>query len=161
MVAVLSCSKRNKSYDLTEEELNSKIGKEMVLPLLPTAKLKEKFKIVSYINGDCYSCVEELKLWEKLIQETEISEEFDVDYVFYVFSSDFEFLKKNYDFFSKDKIIVMCDKDKEFFFRNSLSVNKLLHSFLLDDKNKILLVGNPVLSKSVKSLYLKLLSGDI
>ena len=41
-----------------------------------------KKKIVTFINGDCFSCVEDLMMWEQLISDFDLK---DVIFVFYIY----------------------------------------------------------------------------
>ncbi|AUP78669.1 redoxin domain-containing protein [Flavivirga eckloniae] len=154
----LSCVK-NKEIN---SEVNNWVGKQLTLPKdslirnyikKKTNPLKKKIKILTVINGDCSICYDELKAWKSYIKETDTSQ---VGFVFiiYTFNKLMEFndmnnstLKFQYPYFQDDgeKIV------KE----NNFPDNRLLKTFLLDSENKVILIGNPTIHKSINDLYKK------
>lgn len=155
LVGNQSC--KNKEYD----NVSKWYGKLMVLPderamfnasyngLKPHEK---KIKILSFINGGCGPCVEELKEWKSFMALVDTS---DVGFLFLIHSTDII-----EDFQAKDSLYINLeypyynDNDQRIFKSNNLPENKYLHSFLLDENGKVVLIGNPSNDK-MKNLYLK------
>jgi hypothetical protein len=158
------------------KELNTiianNIGKEVNIPnhlqiykpfknyILDSAGMfNSNFKIYSYVNASCGTCVSSINEWKHIILE------FNNQYVsvILIFKSDdnFELLKYlcetgeirefPYPFF--------FDKNKEFPKINSFILkHKHLQTILVDENNKILLLGNPIQSSKIKELYMKTLN---
>lgn len=137
-------------------------GKELILPTSNLMKNAEKFhfnplskklKILTLINASCGKCVEELVDWKKFMAQTDTSR---VGFIFLCYSID-EFIgfdrmdsttiKLSYPYFQ--------DRDRKLIVENSFSKNILYHTFLLDEVNKVILVGNPIYHEQIRNLYLK------
>lgn len=142
-----------------KNELKSRIGKKLILPLISDNIDTCKFKIVSYINGECASCIENIDLWENFFRK--MNHKDSVLIIVYLYSSNYNYLKRNYSYFTDPFVTVVEDKEKLFPKKNNLSENKVFHTFITDQNNKVLLVGNPILNKNLEALYLKLLNNEI
>lgn len=117
----------------------------------------ENAKIVTYIDAQCQVCLLELGLWIDFIED---NKEANIDYLFYIHAEDMN----NVTEFLEDiefEYPVILDVQNNFFIDNKLSINKSFQTFLVDSKNKILLVGNPTQSSSIKKLYSRFLMSKI
>lgn len=103
-------------------------------------------KIVSYYNlAGCMSCrLKELRNWRCRIMEFERSDSSNADFIF-IFRTDCdnghfmeEFRQTGFD------RPVLLDPNGEFERLNELPKDSRYHTFLLDDSNRIILVGSPV-----------------
>lgn len=160
IITLTSCVGNNSREKSTvQDEIKSKIGKKLDLPFIPDNNQKYRLKIATFVNGDCPSCVDDLSLWEDFFPK--IKNKDSLLFVVYLFSSDIGFLKKYCKLLSNPLVTIVEDKGKIFYKNNSLSGNKLLHTFITNKSNKILLVGNPVFSKKLEDLYLKLINNTI
>jgi hypothetical protein len=77
----------------------------------------------------------------------------NVSFVYYVYTINFEqtsAILKGIDF----KYPVYIDYKNKFFLENDLDFQKELQTFLVDEKDKVLLVGNPVYNPKIKELYI-------
>ena len=111
-----------------------------------------KKKIVTFINGDCFSCVEDLMMWEQLISDFDLK---DVIFVFYIYidPDQFEPVRK-YTLKSGFSSVILIDKDNKFAQSNNIPItNKLLQAMLLDEANNTLVFGNPIYSSDLLQLY--------
>lgn len=168
--SIVSCSSTNKKE---AKELNvtiaNNIGKEINIPndlqmytpftnyISDSVQMfNSEFRIYSYINASCGTCVNSIKEWKQIVSEfshRHVS-------VILIFKSDdnFELLKylcekgevKNfpYPFF--------FDRHKKFPELNAFILkHKHLQTILVDKNNKILLFGNPIRSNEIKDLYLR------
>lgn len=121
------------------DKLNTKIfGRDTSCSML-----QSKYKILVYINQyECTSCKLKLPSWTKLIREAD-SLKYDVSFLFVCGLKNFEeieFLQKennfNYPFIydSKDEINKLNNFPESFPYQ----------TFLIDNNNRVLLLGNPV-----------------
>jgi len=155
---IFSCDDSSKKERIIQNELESRIGDKLFLPFISDSLNSTKFKIVTFVNGDCPSCVNELDLWENILPE--FSKNDSVTLLIYLYSSNFDYLKRTCKVLSDPSVIVLMDQKKTFYIRNNLPENKLFHTFLINKNDEILLVGNPIRSKQLENLYLKLLERD-
>ncbi len=153
---IMSC-KKNRGEQLLDEW----IGKQIVLPekgliqnkgykYIPNGKA---IKVMIIINGDCSVCIEELKWWKKFMRKIDTSR---VGFIFSIQSYDnltaFKAMDSleinlNYPYYH--------DKEKEYTIKNGFPEEKLYQTFLLNNNNEIVIVGNPKMSKGLSNLYLK------
>lgn len=134
-------------------------GKELFLPknkqisnnnITPNAP---KLKIVSYIDGTCGVCVSDLRKWKTIIEDFESYK--NIEFVFYVNALDFDAFSK---FVNKDEpypIPLVNDSNNVFFERNALEKIKQFQTFLLDEKDEVIIIGSPLYSEKLRDLYLQ------
>lgn len=107
------------------------------------------YKIVTYIDGGCGNCIYDLMKWDELISESKYIE---VEFVFFIRAIDvkqLQYMLKEINFTHQ----VIIDKSNLFFTKNLLPEDKRFHTFLVNNENKILLVGNPISALQIKELY--------
>lgn len=115
---------------------------------------KNKIKIVCSINGGCYTCVSELKLWQSFITDAKkMAPKLEFD--FYIAADSY----KNFEELNKQEIHfnypMIYDYDNQFQIHNRIvEDHKMFKSFMIEN-NKVILVGNPAISKSIRDLYLQ------
>ncbi len=116
------------------------------------------YKVVTYIDSKgCTTCSMKLTLWNDLINEFKTIEGIDVNFLM-ILNKDADedlisALKLN--FFRHP---VMFDPQGTFKEKNSLPSSPAYHTMLLDSDNKVVAVGNPVLSPKIKDLYRQILT---
>lgn len=154
-----SCNNNSKISERVEEL----VGKEIILPeedLIRNFKsneiqnpLNKRIKIFTVINAGCGICIEDLENWKEFMLEIDLSK---IGIVYLCFSEDHlnnferineENLNLNYPYFE--------DVGKRIFSKNNFGNEKLYQTFLLDESNKVILVGDPNQHKSIKKLYLE------
>ena len=113
----------------------------------------DKLKIITRIDGSCGKCVNNLKRWEE-----EIIEEMDTSLVkilIFIYTEDISYFTNvicpeiaiNYP--------MLIDTLNLFVINNDLPrFDNRFHSFLLDRNNNIILIGSPLHSRELKTLYL-------
>jgi len=114
----------------------------------------KQYKIFTYIDSvGCIGCQFDLYNWKRLIESCG---DFRVNFVFVIFSSDYEFLERALNAFHFN-IPVIYDYNDEF--------NKTNHfppapyrTFLLDKENKVQLIGSPINNPNMWELYKKTLT---
>ncbi len=158
-------------HNMRNDDRNAVInlaGKEIVLPDSLGVMIQDipveydfsfaDYKIVTYIDSKgCTTCSMKLTPWNDLINEFKTIEGVDVHFLM-ILNKDAEdeivsILKRN--FFRHP---VSFDPEGTFKEKNSLPVSPSYHTMLLDRDNKVVAVGNPVLSPKIKDLYRQILT---
>lgn len=148
LLLLLLCSCKDKNT-LTSEA-SKMYGKNIILP---TAELNKntKFKIVNYIDSlGCIKCKLRLKKWVQLNNDTSL---FDIVFVSHPHS--YQNVKLLMEIDSVQHIQLIEDKNNKWYNKNEISENEMLHTFLLDHNNTIIVLGNPVQNDNIKDLYMK------
>ncbi len=161
---IYSC--KNNEIRRISKEIKPWLGKQVYLPKLsnkrtlernPLSPLEKKVKIMTIIDASCGTCIEEFDKWKDFMKSTDTTL---VGYVFLLYSNDdlmtFESTNANYLQFTYP---YFNDKKNEVITKNGFNLEqKNNNTFLLNKKNEIILVGNPIYSNSVSKLYLKEIS---
>ena len=126
------------------------IGKELILPEVSSSDKK----IVTRFEGDCPSCIASISVWKKIYDAAK-EKNSKIKFVFYVEiirEEAFHELKQKLEFAD----YVIFDQRGSFFKYNLLKFPYGLEdqTFLLDEKNKILLFGNPAVKKELIKKYI-------
>ena len=119
------------------------------------------YKIVSYIDSvGCTGCKLHLPRWRRFMYEVDTLMNASVPFVFYFHPKNIEDLRYiiRRDTFTHP---VCLDVSDTFNILNHFPSEKAFQTFLLNKKNKIIAIGNPILNPKVKELYLKILAGNI
>lgn len=109
------------------------------------------FKLVTRINGDCYSCLLQLKNWSAFVND--VSKECKVSFYIYVYISDtlvYNELNEQEIHFNYP---IIFDQNDQFRKLNSLNKNEIFHTMLLDHSNKEIIIGNPIINPKLSELY--------
>ena len=155
---ISSC--RNDEKEALNSYIRERIGKLVVfpdsleyrslydsLPPLPTKKIK----IITFINGECYACLNQFIDWQE-IGDTFIRDG-NVDILFYVRSLDFYSIRQvlvDVDF----RYPFYIDPHSDILYLNSIPYDKKnLQTFLADQNNRIILIGSPVHNPKMMNLY--------
>lgn len=160
-VLVLLCDCRNKTeYESLVREWH---GKKIIFPeslkqnknSVSIFDLKRN-KIVSYLDGNCPSCLYELIQWDSLKNDFD-SIQLMNSIVFIIYTED----QKNLHYYIESNNICFSffeDDSNAFYSTNKIPKNRLFHTFLLDEENKVKLIGNPLYNKRLMGIYRKELS---
>ncbi|MBW8685222.1 hypothetical protein [Chitinophaga rhizophila] len=149
-----------------EDVVTAWIGKTISFP--PSALCQElgeivpckssadkKYKILVYTDSiGCVSCNLRIDEWKRFERELDSSIAQHVDFQFYFFP------KKNSnlaDLFKRENFrkVVHIDQEDTLNKLNDLPKDMQYQCFLLDQNDKVLLVGNPTLNTSIWDLYVK------
>lgn len=146
-------------------------GKEILFPAHSTFTIQGKdtvdfvfkdvdYKIVTYVDSaGCTSCKLQLHRWKQLIAEVDSLADGGVPFLFYFHPKDRKELR--YLTIREGFIYPVCFDEKDDFNRLNRFPNEMMfQTFLLDKENKVVALGNPVLSPKMKELYLKLITGN-
>ena len=166
---MVSCSKSDK------ERLSRLVkeweGKEILFPAHSTFTIQGKdtvdfdfkdaeYKVVMYIDSvGCTDCKLQLPRWKELMTEVDSLTRGSVPFLFYFHPKDLRELRflTRRDAFAYP---ICFDEKDEFNCLNHFPSEMMFQTFLLDKGNKVIALGNPVLSPKVKELYLNLISGE-
>lgn len=150
---------KNSGKDLLREE--SLIGKKINLMQYAVTpyntdiaifkqNIKTPFKIITYANLYCEPCWQSACQWK--IHFDDFKQYPQVVLLFYVLGSKDDFDLKNKD--AKLKFPVLLDNNERFSKVNKLGNNPERLTFLLNEKNEVILVGQPF-SPELKRKYIK------
>lgn len=130
------------------------------IPVSVDSILKQnQYKIISYVDTSyCYSCRLQLKKWKEYISE--VSDKKKSVVMLLVFNSSLKHEAEN--------LLGMVDWnmpiffDKKGYFKKTYNIPDefALQTFLLDNNNKVIAVGNPVYNPNIKELYNKKMKID-
>lgn len=150
-----------------EEFIENFVGTSVVIPLDFVCRIIDStityrgcniadYKIITYVDSTgCTSCRLKLQEWDDIIQD--YNSIADVDFLMIVESNNateiLQLLRNN--LFNYP---VAIDSAQYFKKHNKLSCNSSVHTFLVDNENKILVIGNPVINPKIQTLYRNIIS---
>jgi len=118
-------------------------------------KYNEKTKLVTRINGNCYPCIYELKIWTNFIERVyKNCINCELQFYFYIACNDtntFNIINNNEIGFNHP---IMFDTKNDFHKLNKLNENYLFHTMLLDSLNRVILIGSPIMNEKLQELYI-------
>ena len=166
---IASCSESDK--DRLSRLVKEWEGKEILFPAHSTFTIQGKdtvdfdfmdaeYKVVIYIDSvGCTDCKLQLPRWKELMVEVDSLTGGSVPFLFYFHPKDLRELR----FLTRRDAFAfpVCFDEKDEFNRlNHFPSEMMFQTFLLDKGNKVIALGNPVLSPKVKELYLNLIGGN-
>ena len=117
------------------------------------------YKVVTYIDSvGCTSCKLQLHRWKVLMEEVDLLTGGSVPFLFYFHPKDLKELR----YLTRRESFtypVCFDEEDELNQLNRFPTNMTFQTFLLDKFNKVVAIGNPVLSPQIKDLYLNVMMG--
>jgi len=117
------------------------------------------YKVVTYIDSvGCTSCKLQLPRWKELMAEVDSLTDGNVPFLFYFHPKDMKELRylTRRDAFTYP---VCLDGQDELNRLNRFPTDMLFQTFLLDNDNKVVAMGNPVLNPNIKNLYIEVITG--
>ena len=117
------------------------------------------YKVLIYVDSTgCTSCKLQLPKWKELIAYTDSVTGNNIPFLFFFQSKDDKELRYilKRDNFNRP---VCIDRNSELDKLNRFPQNITFQTFLLDKKNRIVVIGNPIHNLAVKDLYLKQIMG--
>ena len=164
------CSCQESPEEIALRLVNEWNGKEIKFPSRSVFTIQGKdtvevefgnadYKVVTYIDSvGCTSCKLLLPRWKELVTEVDSLTDGKVPFLFYFHPKDMKELRylTRRDGFTYP---VCFDKEDELNRLNQFPTDMTFQTFLLDKDNKVIAIGNPVLSPQIKELYLDLVTG--
>lgn len=132
------------------------IGKELYLPkdsnlIMNKLNKNEHLTIISFIDGNCSICINDLIAWKTFIEEMKVLN--NLNYVFITNAIDYDgfsnYVEKEIDF----PFTMVNDDNSSFVEMNKLCPDKFHQTFLIDNKNVVILCGSPIYNQKLKQLY--------
>lgn len=168
LLASLSCGKQKSDSELLPI-VKEWYGKEIKFPDRPVFTLYGKdtvdysipqspYKVLVYVDSaGCIDCTLQLQKWQELIQYTHSISNGEIPFLFFFYPKDYNELCQ---IFKRDLFDtpVCIDFKGELNKLNNFPSLPQFHTLLLDKDNKVVVIGNPVHSMDIRSLYIKQLS---
>lgn len=139
--------KFEKSYCFT------RFGKDSIYNSIPASK----FKILVYTDSvGCVGCNLRLSQWKEWMTQINSISDNNVSFLFFIHPKDMTDLllllySQNFD------VPICIDKNNSLHKLNHFPSNAMLQTFLLDEHNKVLAIGNPMLNPQIKELYMNII----
>ena len=145
-------------------------GKEVLFPENPvfTRQLKDtvdyripdaEYKVLVYVDSiGCTSCKLQLPKWKEFIAYVDSVSGKQIPFLFFFQSKDnkeLRYILRRDNF----RLPVCGDSQDEFGKLNRFPNEQMFQTFLLDQDNRVKVIGNPIHNLSVKELYLKEIEG--
>ena len=138
MFVILGCNNLQKEYE-------KMVGKEISFVGF-TIPFNTKYKIVNYVNHNgCTPCRLNQTQWNLFINELDSLKQVQV--IFIVESDSTKLGETN--------LPIYYDSSNVFYTLNHLPSDSRFHCFLLDENNRVVLIGNPVQNPKIKDLYIR------
>lgn len=120
---------------------------------------KSKYKLVTSIkNNECLSCNLRLKQWEHTIAEINNKTKRNVPVLFFLHPNSSDELKS---ILKKENFQypICIDMRNEFDSINNITDEEIsFRSFLIDENNRVIGIGSPVITPAVKDLYVSIIN---
>lgn len=118
-----------------------------------------KYKVFSYVDSiGCISCKLKLNEWQKYIADVDSLYPDVVRFLFYFHPKSRNEIRRVL-LFDKFKYPVCIDEQDSINELNHFPSEAMFQTFLLDEQNKVIAMGNPINNSKVKELYMSIISG--
>lgn len=157
-----SCSLSYKEH--TQEIYHKMISKKIYLPdiepysignINENFKFHNRYKIVMYVDSNgCIGCKLQLPVWNNLISEMDSLTKNRVDVIIYTYprnKEEMQFILRR----DKFNHPIYLDMEDIFNKTNNLPDDNRFRCFLLDEDNRVILIGNPINNPKIKELYIR------
>lgn len=146
-------------------------GKEILFPVhssfyvqgrdsIASLYFNKQYRIVTYVDSiGCTSCKLQLFRWKQFMHQIDSLNNDNTSFLFYFHPK----RKKEICYILlRDKFVssICFDENNEFYRLNKFPNDMAFQTFLLDNNNRVLAIGNPIHNSKVKELYLKIIRGD-
>ncbi len=158
-------SHKKQTANVLEKMIGSKVDlctTQMECKQQPIVSECDKYKMVVYVDStECTPCaLSHLRYWNPIIKETK---KYNVCYVFVIAPKKEEIFDINVEMEVTDLTnSIYLDKDYIFLKRNEyIPHEEKYNTFLLDEHNEIVLVGNPINNEQIKNMYYNILKDRV
>lgn len=161
-----SATKNKEWKENVESTINNWKGKSIILPdsliiidkensiqRMYLEEFQSKFKIVTFIDADCSVCLNNFSYWNTFINESN-SKKYDCDFLIFVNINKSQWMNIRTLKFAHSFII---DSACQFVEKNQLW-DKRFQTTLINDKNEVIIIGDPTVNKELGELYKNVLS---
>jgi hypothetical protein len=167
LLCIIGCSSGDEKEKTVKRWHNKKVDLSMDFKAFYKGKELENYqykletnksKFLSYIDASCHECVDdlfELESFLKKICDKDIEEIVVIGGIEYLTLLDPENELTQFDY------PIFFDFNNEFYLRNEIPDGSLFRSFLLDQNNRVIIIGNPTKSPELDNLYLDWISNHL
>ncbi|WP_431432701.1 DUF1573 domain-containing protein [Bacteroides hominis] len=164
------CSCKNQNVERNLFIVKDLVGQNLILPdslvffnmdgqNIDVTIPKTKYRIVMYVDSiGCISCKLKLAKWKQFIVDVDSLSEKNTSFLFIFYpkmKKDIFYALKNDNF----TYPICLDLENTFYDTNKIPGDMMLQTFLLDEDNKIVAIGNPIHNSKIKDLFLNIISG--
>jgi len=168
LLTITSCTESTQKEKRNELEKIVKhwIGKKIEMPdsifILRDAILsfpkenpleKENQKILTCISGDCEKCIYNLNDWVVFLDSINLGNKLQL--VVIILSSDINQFVREFNHRIPPSVVAYFDIKFKFLTEYNFPQSWEMRTFLLDNHNKVVLIGNPLHNSTLKKLYLQ------
>jgi len=159
LILLIGCSNYDNKSSVEKKDY---LNRQLLLPNLfihnkrykQSYRTNTKYKIIAYINGNCYYCLPDLDKWEQLLND------FNCSSLFYIHTFDSVALKSELERIQFNEPYCI-DINQKFLIMNHLPNNKTFHSFVINESNEIQVLGDPVNDFSCRNEFKKALLQEV
>lgn len=145
-----SCQNNNNNKNKIKQRISEFQSKQINLPFIHDTISNKDYTIATFIDGNCKVCVEELNQWGKWIEK----DSSHVRFAIYLHATDPARIQQINSTYWKMKYQLIPDTTQKYLKDNNLDKHdKMFQTFLLDNKGKVLLAGNPLSNDDLTRLY--------
>lgn len=143
----------NREIKFDNSYIFTQLGKDSVCNSIPTSG----YKILVYTDSiGCVGCNLRLPQWKEWMKQVDSISDNRVSFLFFVHPKDEMDLllllqRQNFN------VPVCIDRNNSLNKLNKFPANAMLHTFLLDEYNKVLAIGNPMHNPKIKELYMNII----
>ncbi len=164
LIILFSCNNDNRN--MTVDIVTRFINKELIVPdtidmfmfdkCLKNNDMphKNKLSIITYVNGNCGKCVEQMFLWDEYMNKNNLKD--SISLLIFVNAFDYSIFEYHTEE-AKFKYPVFHDRSNYFFISNNLPEKNHFQTFLVDSNNLVQAIGNPIINSNISDLYLKII----
>ncbi len=116
------------------------------------------FLYLVYLQDGCRPCYQEYVTWQKEMNKLSLTKDFSVLFIinstsYNSFISELMYYEPDFDL-SSERFFIAMDPEQNFIERNSDIDPRVIHrSIMINDANKILLIGKPFASRQMAELF--------
>jgi len=163
---LISCTQLTSEEQVIKDSLNKSIDLGMFEEVIKsdTSVSFEGFRnrfsylFLVYLQDGCKPCFQEYVLWQNQMKDLDIADNFTILFIIHSesyekFISDLMIYEPEFDLLS-ERFFLVIDPDQKYVDANSNIDPRIIEkSIMIDDKNKIKLIGRPFASKQMTELF--------
>lgn len=163
LLLISSCvNHSNTQIKSIEEIMEEWHGKEIKLPdcffrfsddVMTSVRVSDSdnFRLISLISADCPGCIEDIFTLYQFYSE--IKQYDNAEVIIILFARDYEYLLSHYGNQLPQDLNIYIDPDYKFFDYNNYPKKELFRTFLINRRNEIVLLGDPIYNNALQELY--------
>lgn len=162
----------NNDINPTQRELEGWFGREIKMPenmylstyndnrCVDFKEIKKEYTILHYVDTiGCVSCKLHLNLWKQFVDELDSITPNKVKCIICFYPKWKQLLFKNLKLNNYSEYVYIDEKDS-LNLLNKFPENENYRTFLLDNENKVIGIGNPIHNPGIRNLYIDMIQGN-